>query len=290
MESTDDNTLNDLMLDVSLAANLPLNLAGRDRIRTIAAVNALGCITEVLGTRELKKLEYAVAPLLSLLEGSDVDDPVVIKASYALLTLMQSRICMREFLAKGGIVIASKILDYLLGVDLSLDLKVPSHYTKVLENLSRIYKEISVHHPWDVIKVGGIRHCVTMLRRGEANMCATAVGALASMCVDETVCKLMFSNGATKPIIAVSDADVTNEVCMLAGLGCITQVHTIRRGPRHTSPRAPPVTSPQCPPPSPPSTALAHPGRGHQDRAARGRQGARKSLGAHGRRRPPPNP
>lgn len=34
----------------------------------------------------------------------------------------------------------------------------------------------------------------------------------------------MFSNGAIKPLLNVSDGDVTNEACMLAGLGCIVQL------------------------------------------------------------------
>lgn len=215
------------MLDLSLAANQPLNLMGRDRIRTVAAVNALGCITQSLPLRELRSLEYSVGPLLTLLESNDIEEPVVEKCTYALKTLMTSRICMREFIAKEGLVIVSKIFDFLLGVDLDLDLSVPSHYTRVLENMGQMYKDMSVHYPWDILRAGGIRHCVTILRRGEPGVQAIAVGALASMCCDEEICKLMFANGATKPIIAVSDADVTSEVCMLAGLGCITQLARI---------------------------------------------------------------
>ena len=219
--------IDDLMLDLSLAANQPLNLMGRDRIRTVAAVNALGCITQSLPLRELRSLEYSVGPLLTLLESNDIEEPVVEKCTYALKTLMTSRICMREFIAKEGLVIVSKIFDFLLGVDLDLDLSVPSHYTRVLENMGQMYKDMSVHYPWDILRAGGIRHCVTILRRGEPGVQAIAVGALASMCCDEEICKLMFANGATKPIIAVSDADVTSEVCMLAGLGCITQLARI---------------------------------------------------------------
>ena len=37
----------------------------------------------------------------------------------------------------------------------------------------------------------------------------------------------MFRNGATKPILEVTDADVTNEPCLIAGLGCINQLSKI---------------------------------------------------------------
>ena len=216
--------LSEIMLDLALAANQPMNVGGRDGTLTVAAVNALGCITQSMGLKELRALEYAVAPLLVLLQQSDIDDPVVEKSSFALRTLMSSRICMREFMSKEGLIIIGKLFDFLLGIDLDLDLHVPSHYTIVLEHLCQIYKDISVHYPWDIIRIGGLRHCVSLLRRGVPGLQATAVGALASMCIDEGICKLMFSNGATKPIIAVSDADKTNEICMLAGLGCIAQL------------------------------------------------------------------
>ena len=50
-----------------------------------------------------------------------------------------------------------------------------------------------------------------------------SAGVLAALSVDLDICKLMFANGAVKPILNVCDADVTNEPCMLAGLGCIAQ-------------------------------------------------------------------
>jgi hypothetical protein len=34
----------------------------------------------------------------------------------------------------------------------------------------------------------------------------------------------MFAYGAIKPLINATDAEITNEACMLAGLGCIVQL------------------------------------------------------------------
>ncbi len=47
---------------------------------------------------------------------------------------------------------------------------------------------------------------------------------MASLSDDLEICKQMFSYGAIKPLLNVSNADVTNDACMLAGLGCITQL------------------------------------------------------------------
>ncbi len=47
---------------------------------------------------------------------------------------------------------------------------------------------------------------------------------LASLSADLEICKQMFSYGAIKPILTVSDSTVTNDACMLAGLGCIIQL------------------------------------------------------------------
>lgn len=51
---------------------------------------------------------------------------------------------------------------------------------------------------------------------------------MASLSNDLNICKQMFSYGAIKPLLNVSDADVTNDACMLAGLGCITQLCRIQ--------------------------------------------------------------
>jgi hypothetical protein len=47
---------------------------------------------------------------------------------------------------------------------------------------------------------------------------------LASLSADLEICKQMFSYGAIKPLLNVSDGSKTNEACMLAGLGCVIQL------------------------------------------------------------------
>lgn len=47
---------------------------------------------------------------------------------------------------------------------------------------------------------------------------------LASLSNDLEICKQLFSYGAIKPLMIITDADYTNDACMLAGLGCITQL------------------------------------------------------------------
>jgi len=46
----------------------------------------------------------------------------------------------------------------------------------------------------------------------------------ASLSSDYEICKQLFSYGAIKPLLNVSDGDNTNEACMLAGLGCLIQL------------------------------------------------------------------
>jgi hypothetical protein len=47
---------------------------------------------------------------------------------------------------------------------------------------------------------------------------------MASLSNDLEITKQMFSYGAIKPLLNISNADETNDACMLAGLGCITQL------------------------------------------------------------------
>ena len=134
---------------------------------------------------------------------------------------------MREFIQRDGVKTIGKMFEFLLSEDLKLDLKEPSHNTTVLESLCYLYQKVAVHYPWDIVRAGGIRHCIAILWRGEPAMQTSAVGALGSMCDDEDIARQMFRNGATRPIIMVSDADVTNEPCMMAGMGCIAQLARI---------------------------------------------------------------
>lgn len=47
---------------------------------------------------------------------------------------------------------------------------------------------------------------------------------MASLSNDLNICKQMFSYGAIKPLLVITDGDRTNDACMLAGLGCVTQL------------------------------------------------------------------
>ena len=47
---------------------------------------------------------------------------------------------------------------------------------------------------------------------------------MAALSSDLEICKQMFTYGAIKPLLLLSDAEVTNEACMLSGLGCIVQL------------------------------------------------------------------
>ena len=51
-----------------------------------------------------------------------------------------------------------------------------------------------------------------------------SASTLVQLSTDLDICKQLFSYGAIKPILNVTDASVTNDACMLAGLGCIIQL------------------------------------------------------------------
>jgi len=214
--------IDDLMLDLSLASALPMASEGRNKIRVVASVNAIASISKDLAPRELRALEYAIGPLLVLMTA-DIDEPLAVKAAFAISSLMASRVCMKRLLESGGLVIIGKIFDNFLSVDRNLDLKVTSISRSILDHLSAVYKAVGLYFPWEIVRVGAIRHCVTLLRRGGLTLQTNVAGTLAALSEDLDICKQMFANGAVKPILNISDADITNEPCMLAGLGCITQ-------------------------------------------------------------------
>jgi len=55
-------------------------------------------------------------------------------------------------------------------------------------------------------------------------ICDGRATTFASLSSDYEICKQLFSYGAIKPLLHVSDGDITNEACMLAGLGCLIQL------------------------------------------------------------------
>lgn len=214
--------INDLILDLSLASQFPVGVDGVNFIRAAASSNALVCRTQVMQPKELRELEYAIGPLLAMVV-SDIDNPVAAKAAYGIRSLMPSRVCMNQFLDQGGLIIISRILDTLLGRD-KIDMKTPSLHREIVEHLSACYREMGRFFPWPLVKSGALRHCVVLLRYGDIILQTMAAGTLATLSTELDICKQMFSYGAIKPLINASDATITNEACMLAGLGCMVQL------------------------------------------------------------------
>jgi hypothetical protein len=158
-------TLNDVILDISLASSLPLGLTGRDYIKATSAANALACQTAAMDVRELRELEYSVGPLIALLTA-DLDNPVASKAALGLRSLMPSRVCMSAFLRLDGLKIISTTFDALLGSNM-IDLKVASVHRWIVEHLAVCYRDIGRFYPWDIVHAGAIRHCVLLLKFGD---------------------------------------------------------------------------------------------------------------------------
>lgn len=216
-------TINSLILDLSLAAAKPINAFGRNLLVATASANALGCRTETMEVRELRTFEWTVQPLLDLL-NLEIDSALAAKASYGLRTLMASRICMSRFLELNGLITISKALDILLTKRVS-ELRIKNSYVRsTVEHLMVCYRETARFYQWQLVEVGGIRHCVIILRSGDVGLQTITATTLASLSTDLDICKQMFSYGAIKPLLNVSDATKTNDACMLAGLGCIIQL------------------------------------------------------------------
>ena len=218
-----DESVHNLILDLSLASTLPVGVSGRDFIRATAAASGLVFHTKQMQPRELRELEYSIGPLLTMLT-TDFHDPVAAKAASGIRHLLPSRICMAQLLAQNGLVYIAKVLDELLGSDM-VDLTVPSIEREICEHLSICYREIGMFYPWEIVKVGALRHSILLLRFGDEILKTAASGTLAVLSTDLNICKQMFTNGAIKPLLNVSDGN--NAACMLAGLGCLVQMCNI---------------------------------------------------------------
>jgi hypothetical protein len=221
----DSEALNNLILDLSLASTLPVGVQGRDFIRATASANALMCRTKEMQPRELRELEYSIGPLLTML-ATDIEDPVAAKCASGIRYLMPSRICMSQLLAQDGLAVIARVLDELLASSRQLDLKSASVGREIVEHLSVCYREIGRFYPWDIVKVGALRHSILLLRFGDEILQTSAAGTLAVLSTDLNICKQMFVNGAIKPLLNVSEGE-GNAACVLAGLGCIVQMCNI---------------------------------------------------------------
>lgn len=160
-----DSIINNLMLELNLASSLPMAGGKKNKMHVVASVNAIGCILKELNPRELRSLEYAVGPLLTLMTA-DIGEPLAVKSAFALKALMASRVCLKQLIDSEGLHIIGKIFDTLLSVERGLDLKVQSISGDLLEHLTAIYKIVSLQFPWEIVRIGAIRHCVTLLRTG----------------------------------------------------------------------------------------------------------------------------
>ena len=51
-----------------------------------------------------------------------------------------------------------------------------------------------------------------------------SAATLAILSKDLEICRQMFTNGAIKPLLNVTDPDKGDAACLLSGLGCVTQL------------------------------------------------------------------
>lgn len=215
-----------LVLELSLVTAQPVGAQGRNYIRATAAASSMAYHTSTMDKRDLREFEWTIEPLVSLLIV-DIEDPVATKAALALRMLMVSRICISRFIEEKGLSSVARTLDVILSKYTS-ELRTPGEVRYLVEHLAVVYREIARFHPWDLVNVGALRHCVLMLRFGEVSIQTASCATLASLSKDLAICEQMFSYGAIKPLLNVSDGKVTNDACMLAGLGCIVQLCRIR--------------------------------------------------------------
>jgi len=78
--SVSQKVIDDLILDLSLASSLPIGLDGRNFTHAASAANTFAYYTSKMRPKELKQLEYAIGPLLILIQA-DIDNPVAAKAA-----------------------------------------------------------------------------------------------------------------------------------------------------------------------------------------------------------------
>lgn len=165
---SDDEVINDLILELSLVTAMPINAGGRNLVRASAAATALGNITSKLDIKELRKFEWTVEPLVRLLLV-DIDDPLAAKTAYAIRTLMSSRVCMTKLIDTGGLADLAKVLDIMCSKR-TTEMKGLTIVHSLVENLAICYREIARFHNWKLVEVGGLRHCVALLRYGDVTL------------------------------------------------------------------------------------------------------------------------
>lgn len=218
---TTDN-LDDLILELSLAASIPVGISGTNYIYATSASNSFALQAKELPAARVKQLANGISPLLSLLTN-DIDHPVAGKAALSLRTLMSSRTCISELIELNGLQVISNIFQKLFGGK-KVDLVSPSTHRIIVEHCAAVYREVGRYYPWKIIRVGVLRHVVVILRYGDIALKTIGAGILAVVSNDLEICKLMFTNGCVKPLIDVALESNTNEACILAALGSLVQL------------------------------------------------------------------
>ena len=165
--------ISELVLDLSLVTSLPVGANGRDYVRASAAASSMANQTSKMDKKDIRNYEWTIPPVLNILIV-DIDHPVAAKAALALRTLMCSRICMNRLIESNGLPTIAKVLDIMLAKR-TAELRNAKSDTHVLvENLTVCYREIARFHPWEIVNVGAIRHCVIILRNGDVSLIAIA--------------------------------------------------------------------------------------------------------------------
>ena len=230
----EDDVLGELVYELSLATSRPFHCLPRNLSRASAAVEALGSAMEKLAPHQLKQLQFTMSPFLYLLSLAVKTtfhsiEPVSISSASSIGHLLASRTCMTRFLAENGLQIVTGICEAIFSSPITLKLLSSAHSPTrlIIEKCSIIFREISRYHPQEVVDAKALRFCVAILREGDAHLKTISAATMAILSTQQTICKLLFSYGAIKPLLLACDVGVTNEACVLSSIGAITQMSRI---------------------------------------------------------------
>jgi hypothetical protein len=216
------DNLDDLILELSLAASIPVGIQGTNYIHATSASNSFALQAVEMPAARKKQLANGIAPLLALL-SNDIDHPVAGKSAMSLRALMSSRTCMSELIELNGLQVISAIFQKLFS-GRKPDLVNPSTHRIIVEHCAAVFREVGRFYPWKIVRVGILRHVVVILRYGDISLKTIGAGILAAVSNELEICKLMFTNGCVKPLIDVALEDNSNEACILAALGSLVQL------------------------------------------------------------------
>ena len=159
------DTINRLVSELCLGTSFPLGTGKRSLVASSAAATSIGNILGTMPTSELKSYRWLVEPLITLMK-TDIYNTACSKASYALKTLMFSHVCIVELIESELLQYLAKIMEVLLSKNVS-DIGKKCDNRNLVENLAICYREVSRSYLWDIVNVGGIRHCVILMKHGD---------------------------------------------------------------------------------------------------------------------------